>query len=225
MAHRFTRAPLAGMLAALVAATPLAAQWQGVVSFHSTDSQRAQDFDYYQGPGGMAKIVTHGGDAEGSSMIFNKSQGTATVVMPSQQMYMTMPLHADSAVAKRMSDLKITATGKTDVVAGHKCSYYHVVDPEDKSEGDACVATDMGNFALFDAPMHRGAGNAGFWQQLFSAKGGGFFPLKMTSVKNGKQEDGMVATQIQEKSIPASEFAPPSSYKAMSMPNMRGPTH
>jgi hypothetical protein len=37
----------------------------------------------------------------------------------------------------------------------------------------------------------------------------------MTSMKNGKVQDTMEATSIQEKSIAASEFAVPAGYKAM----------
>ncbi len=61
MAHRFTRAPLTAVLAALIAAAPLGAQWQGVVTFHSQQNAAeqgvTQDFDYYQGPSGTAKMV------------------------------------------------------------------------------------------------------------------------------------------------------------------------
>ena len=234
MAHRFTRAPLAAMMAALVAAAPLGAQWQGVITFHnqeSADNQpMANDFQYYQGPGGMAKMVMQDKENGAMSIIYNKSQNTATMVMPSRQMYMTMSLtQAQAEAQKQMSKLKITATGKTEVVAGHSCTIYHASDPDEGTESDACIATDMGNFATFEPPSQggHGAGGAGalsIIQQMFSAKGG-FFPLKVTTYKGGKLQNMMAATSIEAKSVAASEFVPPAGYKSMSMPNMGGPSH
>jgi len=221
MAHRFTRAPLTAVLAALIAAAPLGAQWQGVVTFrnqrNAAQEQVAQDFDYYEGPAGAAKIVMNEQESGPTTVIFNMNQNTATIIMNKQQMYMTMPLNESQAeVKKKMSQAKITATGKTDVVAGHKCTYYHIVDPSDQTEGDACIATDMGTFAVFDAPARGGGGNGmSFWKQLFSGQSGGFFPLKMTSTKKGQLQDEMVATKIEEKAVPASEFVVPAGYKAM----------
>ncbi|HKV52607.1 MAG TPA: DUF4412 domain-containing protein [Gemmatimonadaceae bacterium] len=224
MAHRFTRAPLTAVLAALIAAAPLGAQWQGVVTFHNqrdvSDHPVAQDFDYVQGPPGVAKMVIHDREQGPMSVIFSKSANTATVVMAKQQMYMTMPLSETQAeVQKHLAETKITATGKTDVVAGHQCTYYHVVNAADSTEGDACIASDMGTFAMFDAPA-RGGGGGGmsFWKQLFASRSGGFFPLKMTSTKNGKVQDTMEATSIQAKSVDASEFVVPSSFHAMTIP-------
>lgn len=226
MAHHFTRAPLAAVLAALVAAAPLGAQWQGVVTFHDqqnmADQNTVNDVQYIQGPGGAAKMVVQ--DKEGPiSMIFNKSQNTTTIVMTARQMYMTMPMdQAQAETQKQLSKMKITDTGKSDVVAGHKCEIYHATDAEDGTESDACIATDMGNFFMLNPPGSQGHGGsaASAWstvQSFFSAKGG-FFPLKVTTYKEGKVREAFVATSIAAKSVPASEFVPPASFKAMTMP-------
>ena len=226
MAHHFTRAPLTAVLAALVAAAPLGAQWQGVVTFHNTErgsQQDSSDIQYLEGPGGVSKMIMQDREGGPISMIFNRSQNTATIVMASRQMYMTMPMDQAQAEAKKqMSKLKITDTGRSDVVAGHKCEVFHTVDPEQGSQSDACIATDMGTFMMFDAPGSQGRGGGAasalsMVQSLFGAKGG-FFPLKVTTYKDGKVENAFVATSIQAKSIEASEFVPPSSYKPMSMP-------
>jgi hypothetical protein len=225
MAHRFTRAPLAAALAALIAAAPLGAQWQGVVTYQTqgnvADQQMAKQFQYYQGPSGVAKMVVQDKQQGNVSIIYNKSSNTATVVMPARQMYMTMSMNAASAeMQKHMSQMKITPTGKSEVVAGHACQDFHAVDPDDSTESDACIASDMGNFATFSPPQGGNAGSDALsrLQRLFSAKGGGFFPLKATSYKGGKVTNSMVATSIQAQSVAASEFVPPANYKAMSMP-------
>ena len=226
MAHRITRAPIAAVLAALAAAAPLGAQWQGVVTFHSqqnADSDLgARDLQYYAGPSGMAKMVVQDKENGPVSIIYNKSQNTATVVMTSRQMYMTMPLDkAQAEEQKHMSQMKITATGKTDVVAGHSCAVYHAVDSEEGTETDACVASDMGNFATFEPPNQGGQSGGGaatlsLFQKLFGGKGG-FFPLKVTTYKAGKVQDAMVATSIRATSVAASEFVPPAGFKPMTM--------
>lgn len=223
MAHHFTRAPLAAVLAALVAAAPLGAQWQGVVNFHSqqdvADQGRSGDIQYLEGPGGMAKMIMHDNDEGPVSIIFNKSQNTATAVMTSRKMYMTMPMDkAQANVKEQMDKSKITDTGKSEVVAGHKCEVFHVSNAEDSTETDACIASDMGTFMLFREPGSQGHGSAASFlskvQSFFGAKGG-FFPLKVAIFKNGKVDETFVATSIEAKSVPASEFAPPAGFTAM----------
>jgi hypothetical protein len=225
MAHRFTRAPLTAVLAALVAAAPLGAQWQGVINFHGqrgADDGQGSDIEYVEGPGGMAKMNMLHSEGGPVSVIFDKNKNTATIVMTARQMYMTMPM--DRAQAERqqqMAKSKITDTGKSEVVAGHKCEIFHASDAEDSTETDACIASDMGTFATFQAPGSEGHGGAETMlskvKQFFGAKGG-FFPLKVTTYKNGKLEETFVATSIEAKSVPASEFAPPAGFTAMPGP-------
>ncbi len=224
MAHHFTRAPLAAVLAALVAAAPLGAQWQGVVNFRSqqdaADQGKASDLQYLAGPGGMSKMVVQDQENGPISVIFNQSQNTETVVMTSRQMYMTMPMDkAQAEVNKTMAKSKITDTGKSEVVAGHKCEIFHASDAEDGTETDACIASDMGTFAMFNRPGSQGHGGGAESmlsrvQSFFSGKGG-FFPLKVTTSKGGKVEETFTATSIEAKSVPASEFAPPAGFTAM----------
>ncbi|HKT09781.1 MAG TPA: DUF4412 domain-containing protein [Gemmatimonadaceae bacterium] len=224
MAHRFARAPLTAVLAAFTAAAPLGAQWQGVVNFKSqqdvANQGRTSDVQYMEGSGGMAKMTMQHEETGPVSMIFNKNQNTATIVMTSRQMYMTMPMdRAQAEVQKQMAKSKITDTGKSEVVAGHKCEIFHASDAEDSTETDACVASDMGTFMMFQGPgsESRGGGAASFLskaQSFFGAKGG-FFPLKVTIYKGGKVDETFVATSIEAKSVPASEFTPPAGFTAM----------
>jgi hypothetical protein len=103
-------------------------------------------------------------------------------------------------------------------VAGHTCTYYHAVDSSGE-QSDACIATDMGTFAVFQSPRGGGGGGASLWQRLLGHQGG-FFPLKVISHKNGKDEVEMVATKIEAKSLDPSLFVPPASYKKMDMGGM-----
>ena len=232
MAHRFTRTPLAAMAAAVLAAAPLGAQWQGVVTYQNQQNMEGENapsqMQYMQGAGGMAKMVVQDKESGSMSVIYNKSQNTATIIMDTQQMYMTMPLDKMQAQSqKALNKMKITDTGKTEVIAGHTCTVYHAVDPDDQSESDACIATDMGNFMLLDAPgrgEHASQGSKIFSiiKNMLGSKAG-MFPLKVTTTKNGKTEGVFVATSIKAQTLPASEFAPPAGYKAMGGPGMGGP--
>lgn len=224
MAHRFTRAPLTAACAALLAAAPLGAQWQGVVNFRSqrslADESDTTGLQYIEGAGGMAKMNVQDREGGPVSVIFNKSQNTATIVMTARQMYMTMPMDKSQAeVQEKMAKSKITDTGKSEVVAGHKCEVFHASDAEDGTETDACIASDMGTFAMFNAPGSQGRGGPQSMlskvQSFFGAKGGGFFPLKVTTYKGGKIEETFTATSIESKSVPASEFAVPAGFTAM----------
>jgi len=152
-------------------------------------------------------------------VIFNKSQNTATIVMTARQMYMTMPMDkAQAEVKKQMAKSKITDTGKSEVVAGHKCEILHVSDPDDATETDACIASDMGTFMMFEGPGSQGRGGPQSMlskvQSFFAAKGG-FFPLKVTTYKGGKVDETFVATSIEPKSVPASEFTTPAGFTGM----------
>ncbi|HEV2179078.1 MAG TPA: DUF4412 domain-containing protein [Gemmatimonadaceae bacterium] len=223
MAHRFTRGPLTAVCAALLAAAPLGAQWQGVVNFRSqrslADESDTTGLQYIEGAGGMAKMNVQDREGGPVSVIFNKSQNTATVVMTARQMYMTMPMDKSQAeVQEKMAKSKITDTGKSEVVAGHKCEVFHASDAEDGTETDACIASDMGTFAMFNAPGSQGRGGPQSMlskvQSFFGAKGG-FFPLKVTTYKGGKVQETFVATSIEAKAVPASEFVPPAGFTAM----------
>lgn len=232
MAHRFTRAPLAAMAAAVLAAAPLGAQWQGVVTYQHQQNMKDESvpsqMQYMQGPGGMAKMVIQDKESGSTSIIYNKSQNTATLVMDSQQMYTTMPLDKMQAQSQTaLNKMKITDTGKTEVIAGHTCTVYHAVDPDDQTETDACIATDMGNFMLLDVPgrgQHASRGSKIFsiMKNMLGSKDG-MFPLKLTTTKNGATQEVFVATSIKAQSLPASEFTPPAGYKAMGGPGMGGP--
>ena len=194
MAHRFTRAPLAAMAAAVLAAAPLGAQWQGVVTYQHQQNMKDESvpsqMQYMQGPGGMAKMVMQDKESGTMSVIYNKSQNTATIVMDSQQMYMTMPLDKMQAESqKTLNKMKITDTGKTEAIAGHTCTVYHAVDPDEHTESDACIATDMGNFMLLDAPgrgQHASQGSKMFsiMKNMLGSKDG-MFPLAYQKKKPG----------------------------------------
>ena len=214
MEHRLTRASVAALIVALAPSASLGAQrnWQGVVTFQ----QDRGTAEYYQGSGIARLDMKEGSDTH--SVIIDPSHSTMTILMPEQHQYMTMDTKTMGAnVQKKLSESKISDTGKGDVIAGHKCEYYHMVDPDDKSEADACIATDMGTFAMVQMPMQ---GRGSVWQRLLAGHTGGFFPLKVISHKDGKDKVDMQATKIEARSLDAALFKVPDGYTQMGMGGM-----
>jgi hypothetical protein len=136
------------------------------------------------------------------------------MLMPEQKMYMEMDVSQMADMDVTADNVKPTKTGKTEVVAGHKCEYWTM--KEEKGQVDVCLARDMGSFEAFS---NKSIGDASAWQK---AIGKNSFPLKVIMHDDGKEQVALVATKIESKSLDASLFTPPASYKKMEM-NMKGP--
>jgi hypothetical protein len=153
------------------------------------------------------------------AMIIDGDAKTRTTVIPSRQMYVTSPI-TDKISAHMDSSTRNTKLAKvgSETVAGVACDDYTVTDSTTKTVGTLCVAHGMGNFAM----MGMGSPLSHFEQRvrgLSDAASGGFFPLKMTG-----DNDSMIATSVQRKSVDPSLFAPPAGYAQMQMPaGMRKP--
>ena len=126
---------------------------------------------------------------------------------------------------------RLTPTGKQETIAGYTCEHWLMGDNQ---ELDMCVAKGLGYFGM--------GGNAGrglgTWKNLaFSPKllaeaaarpewvkflEGGAFPLKLTTMEDGKVKLSMEATRIERKSLDDSLFTIPRDYKELSIPKMPG---
>jgi hypothetical protein len=146
-------------------------------------------------------------------MIVDNDTKTRTMVIPSRQMYVTSPI-TDKMSARLDSSTRNTKLVKvgSETVAGVACDDYAITDATTQKSGTVCIAHGMGNFAL----MGMGSPLSQFEQRvrgLSDAASGGFFPLKWTG-----DNDGLIATSVQRKSVDASLFAPPAGYAQMQMP-------
>lgn len=145
-----------------------------------------------------------GRDGQSFGMIIDHGASRMTMLMSEAKMYMQQPLpKGDDAE----SEAKITRTGKTATVAGHRCEIIRVEDKKGDT-AEICGATDMGRFAMGGGP---GAGKPPAW-----AKGmKGFFPLRVT---DGKGVTVLEVTEIDAGPVDAARFAIPPGFKPMSMP-------
>jgi hypothetical protein len=190
--------------------------FEGVVTYQiTTKNGTPMTIDYYA-KGNKARWQPHDSSSTMGgmfgAMIVDNDAKTRTMVIPSRQMYVTSPItdkmsaHMDSSTR----NTKLVKVG-SETVAGVACDDYTVTDAAGKT-GTVCIAHGMGNFAL----MGMGSPLSQFEQRvrgLSDAASGGFFPLKWTG-----DNDNLIATSVQRKSVDASLFAPPAGYAQMQMP-------
>jgi uncharacterized protein DUF4412 len=228
------------------AASSAGGDFEGTITMKmETENQKEMEMTYFL-KGKHARIETKvpnlsGGDA---AMLWNLEDGKMTTLMPSRKMYMTMDLQKtaeamrESAKSMKKSiggeDEKfptLTRTGKQETIAGYPCEHWLMGD---KQEVDMCVAKGLGYFGMgaqsggglgslknfaFSPKMLAEAATHPEWGKLLE---GGAFPLKLTTMEDGKVKMTMEATRIEKKSLDGSLFVIPSDYKELSMPNMPG---
>ncbi len=211
MGSSFMRTSIYGTVLAIAAiAAPAVAhgqgtkQFQGVVTFQTDGGQTFQ----YSVRQGLVRIDMNS-DSRHGAMIMDPASHKMYMLMPEQKSYMEMTLSGLDNVDQSASNVEPTRTGKSEVVAGHECEYWTV--KEEKGQVDVCLARDLGGFMAFD---NRSIGDASAWQR---AIGKDSFPLKVVMHKDEGDEVALVATKVEPKTLDASLFAPPSSYKKMEM--------
>jgi hypothetical protein len=110
---------------------------------------------------------------------------------------------------------KITKTGKFDTVAGYKCENWDIAG--DQREGTVCVAQE--GVSWFSIPM-TGIPTEHLWMaELLDGK---HFPLRFVGYqKDGTTEESRVeVTKVDKKTLPASQFEYPPSYKVVDLGQM-----
>ncbi len=165
------------------------------------------------------------GPPGGMYMLMDATAGKMMSVMPAQKVYMTMDLKAMGEQMKqqhgghRKPAGKITKTGKTETIAGHKCEHYLMGEKQDT---DVCAAKGLGMFMGRSGAGGMGRGltlPAGYEEYAEFARDG-FLPLRVTAIRNAKEEVVMEATSVEKRSLDASLFAVPAGYQAMDMGKM-----
>ncbi len=198
----------AALLALTLIATPATStaqspsKFEGVVTFQTEGGRSFQ----YSIRNGVVRVDMNAENQQ-TAMIIHPESRMMYMLLPQQRSYMEMKLPDAQELSGPGQDVKPVKTGKSEVVAGHKCDYWTV--KEEESQVDVCVARDMGGFQAFS---NQSIGSASQWQK---AIGSDAFPLKVIMHKDGKDEIGLVATKVEAKQLDASLFAPPASFTKM----------
>jgi hypothetical protein len=195
---------LAVTLIAIPATSPAqsSSKFQGVVTFQA---EGGRSFDYSI-RNGVVRVDMNAGNQQ-TAMIIHPESRMMYMLLPQQRSYMEMKLPDAEELTGSAQHAKPVKTGKSEVVAGHKCEYWTVKEKE--TQVDVCVARDMGGFQAFS---NQSIGSASDGQK---AIGDDSFPLKVIMHKDGKDEVGLVATKVEAKQLDPSLFSPPASYTKM----------
>jgi len=212
---------------------PAAAQgFEGTVTWQMAD--KGEMAQTYKGAQVRTEVTGRGGRQ--GVMIMDNSAKTMTMLVPERKMYMQMDMKDMGDRMKDKSDAKppkITATGKTETIAGKTCEVYRYAEEAGKPETmEMCVAKGMGYFMGGNAgPM--GMGRRGPGAEMAAVASNpeyaklykdGFFPLRISRLEDGKATNEMVVTKIEPKSVDAAAFKAPADYTEMKMPGgMGGP--
>jgi hypothetical protein len=187
-------------------------QFEGAVTMemHNEETGKVTPITYYVKNGKMrADFETERGTM---SMILDPAAEKSIMLMPQMKMFMENDLSkAMDKADEKQSDAKVTRTGKTETVAGHKCEIVTVTS-KDGDEADICAASDLGTFMM----MRRPGSPPPAWARGME----NMFPLKVTP--KGKPTT-LVVTKIDPKTVDPSLFQVPADYKPMNMGMMRHP--
>jgi hypothetical protein len=213
--------------------------FEGVIAMQvKTPASKPMEMTYFV-KGERARVETSMPESPMGSavMLWDMPNGKMTMLLPPMKAYMTFDAKemGDEIRAGQEKDAsgeakfpKLTATGKTETIAGHQCEHYLMGD---KQEIDMCVAKGLGYFGM----GNQAGGMAAMKNLIFSPKmlaeaaahpewvkllQGGAFPLKMTVSEGGKPGVTMEATKIERKPLDDALFTVPADYKEQKMPAM-----
>lgn len=207
-----------GVLAlALVHVAPLAAQgktFEGTVTFQTTDEGEVGNFTYSM-KGSRARFEPQDLSMP-MYMLLDMEKEVMHMVVPSEKMYMEMPIDEESLQDDDAKVPEPVNTGRKDVVAGKSCEIWTMDDPEERATYEMCLARDMGMFMQGKNPMGGGRGGSAAWQA--ELRKGGLFPLRVVEMSGGESKPILVATKIEAKKLGDSLFTLPPGMKKMSMP-------
>jgi hypothetical protein len=125
------------------------------------------------------------------------------------------PHHPGAPPTPEKTPTKVTKTGKYDTVAGYKCENWDIAS--DHKEGTVCVAQE--GVSWFSIPM-TGIPTEHLWMaELLDGK---HFPLRFVGYqKDGATEETRVEiTKIDKKTLPASQFEYPPTYRVVDLAQM-----
>ncbi|HEX3927118.1 MAG TPA: DUF4412 domain-containing protein [Gemmatimonadales bacterium] len=224
------------LLLPLLAAAPLAAQFEGtlVMKVSSKDSKTGDVNISIAVKDHMSAMTADIPSPQGAIQIHtitDNTAGTTTMLLPltgqmasmaavpgmagAKGLKMTMNLNGTNGRGGNDSKTTFSKLGTSEKIAGYDCDDYEITSGKDKPMR-ACLTSSFGHFMMPTNPMSRGSKSANDWSG--SAPG---FPLKAWD------PDGKVSMEVMSitpGSVPAGSFDIPDDYMDMSamMRGMRG---
>jgi hypothetical protein len=225
----FLHAGWIGVVTTLVTASAFA--FEGRVSLGITAEKGGEQVIDFATKGDLVRMEPQSGEARGATMIMNAAKQEITILMPSERMYMVMPMRggpAQQTDGSDAKDVKIEKTGRTEKILGYTCEEWIMTD---NGETTAMWVTEqLGNFMGLGGgnPMggmmggRKAKANGSAWEKLLKEKKA-WFPLRVVSRDGrGKEKFRLEAKKIEPGSLPDDLFAPPAGFQKFAMPAMGG---
>jgi hypothetical protein len=219
------------ILAQVISAAPLSAQFEGTVTARAMNlnaAGEAMTMKMFIKGAKQATVITMPASAGPMAglemrMIIDAQSNTSTTLMPIPPMMQQMPAAANAKGIKNVIDLanvgreergskddaQVKKLGTRERIAGVDCDDYEITSSNGKSMR-ACVTESLGRFFLPQTsnPMGRrgGGSSSPAWARAFGGRP--WFPLKVWD--NDKID--LEVTAVERGSVPASLFEIPDGY-------------
>lgn len=159
---------------------------------------------------GQKTRLEFGGNQNKGSMLYLPEESKIVFLIDAQKGYMSLDAHEAGTKEDDLANVEATKTGETKTIAGRSCEVWKVVS--DNNTVEACMTKGIGTFMMPKNPMARD--NTPAWAKELMDEGA--MPLEVVEIKNGDRSVNMIATKIEEKSLPADLFEIPEGYRDMS---------
>jgi hypothetical protein len=148
-------------------------------------------------------------DGERGAIIHDANGRTISLLESARQYFVFPEVPADDD-----EPMRFTATGQSETVAGYRCQFYRIQDPNGVQDGDeACITTELGWVGFGAAGIRRAADERALRQQFRD----GFLILKSREPQGGTEFE---VTRIERTSVSDDRFAPPPGFTEMRTPGL-----
>lgn len=218
MKHVRIKALFAVGLLASVSASALKAEdpFEGTIHYTLTSEAEPMQMVHYIKDNWMRIEVPLDGTNTAVSIV-DLAGREISILMPGQNMYMTMPLPA--GVGLNNTDVpELVDTGESREILGYDCTRYLLKDSG--REVEIWATKELGPYVSASSPMQKdGSKNA--WETMLA--GAGLFPLRVAEKeKSGDEVFSLDVTEIDQGPLDEALFTVPESYQEFKMPSMQG---
>ena len=213
-------------------ATPVAllcADFEGSVNFKiDTGKGSPQDINY-SAKNGLVRIDVKKNEGSSPSVILDAAKKEMIVLLPEQKKYVLQSIAepGDPLSQPNSTEPALEKVDGTEKILGYDCGRYVVKNKDSTTQLwltdqlGAFVGLGTGLGSRSSAPMsppapggapgRTTATNTGSWETLLAGKN--LFPLRViTTHAKGQESSRLEATSVMQKSLPDSDFAPPTGW-------------
>ncbi len=204
-------------LSLLLASATFGKTFEGLVHFQITEGKRAHEMEYAI-KGDRMRMKMQVDEKHSTGGIVDTKTGEIIVLMPEQKMYMVFGGGGEMARNAMQTDATIEETGRTETIAGYKCSEYII--KEKNSTIELWATEGLGRFVSF-ADVQKNRGKNPGWADVLADKE--LFPLRtINKDRRGRVQTKMEATRVEPRTLDASLFEVPAGYQKFEIPNLGG---